>query len=258
MNINFKSALTDEQLTQYETDGYLLVSGLMSDDIAEKAEAAMWDLMEMNRDDPQTWTEVPSDAEYEEKRGVVIFNGVTDPDLLACATPEYLLAVAQLIGEDVETLHPPQAIHTQNLLPMEMQRPTPHAHVDGIPREHMHPTFPGPYRIASLVYLSDIAPNGGGTVVWPGSKQKISALAESDPEKYKYLFDLNKDIPTLDLGEPIELTPKRGDVLFFQHLFGHNGTPNTGARPRLMMRYFCACDACGRWKKTDEWNHWTP
>ncbi|MBV7334465.1 phytanoyl-CoA dioxygenase family protein [Chloroflexi bacterium TSY] len=258
MRTMFNTALTPDQLAQYETDGYLLVSGLIAEPIAEKAEAAMWNLMRMKPDDPQTWTQIPAEAEYHEARRIVIFNGVTDPDLLACATPEYLLATAQVIGEDVESLHPPQAIHTQNLLPVETERPKPHAHVDGIPREHKHRTFSGPYRVASLVYLSDIEPGGGGTVVWPGSRERILALAESDRKKYTYLYDLNRDIPTLDLGEPIELLPKRGDVLFFQHLFGHNGTPNTGTRPRLMMRYFCACEACGRWKKTDSWNHWTP
>ena len=66
------------------------------------------------------------------------------------------------------------------------------------------------------------------------------------------LYNLNKDIPALDLGEPMELLPKVGDVLFFQHLFGHNGARNTGPRPRLMMRYFCTCRAYGRWKKTDD------
>ncbi|MEM7030151.1 MAG: phytanoyl-CoA dioxygenase family protein [Chloroflexota bacterium] len=258
MQTTFNTQLTPNQLARYDKDGYLLVSGLIPDDIAEKAETVMWNLMGMERDDPQTWSQIPPDVEYNETRNMIVYNGVTDPALLACATPEYLLATAQLIGEDVETLHPPQAIHTQNLFPKTMERPTPFAHVDGIPREHMHRTFPGPYRIASLIYLSDIEPNGGGTVVWPGSERRIRALAESAPDKYAHLFDLNKDIGTLDLGDPIELLPKRGDVLFFKHLFGHNGTPNTGTKPRLMMRYFCACDACGRWKKTDEWNHWTP
>ena len=122
----------------------------------------------------------------------------------------------------------------------------------------MHLTFPGPYRIASLVFLSDIEKFGGGTIVWPGSHHKIRQLAESAPEKYAHLYDLNKDIPALDLGDPIELLPKRGDILFFQHLFGHNGSLNINQSPRLLMRYFCACNECKRWKKTDEWSHWTP
>ena len=253
-----RQALTPKQLQQYNTDGYLLVSGLIPDLVTKKAEKAMWNLMKMDPNDIQTWDRIPREAEYSETRRIVIYYGIQDSDLLACATPEYILATAQLIGEPVENIHPPQAIHTQNLLPVDTDWQWPKTHVDGIPKEHMHKTFPGPYRITSLVFLSDVEPRGGGTIVWPKSHRKIRELAESDPERYTYLYDLNKDIPTLDLGEPMELLPKGGDVLFFQHLFGHNGSLNTGTQPRLMMRYFCACGACGRWKKTDDWNHWTP
>ena len=86
--------------------------------------------------------------------------------------------------------------------------------------------------------------------MWPGSHQKIRALAESDRDTYRHLFDLNKDIPDLDLGEPIELTPPRGDVPFFQHVLGHNRAMNVQARPRFMMRFFCSCEVCV--------GHWTP
>ena len=251
--------LTRSQINSYQTDGYLLASGLIPDDISAAAEARMWSHMEMDPDDPETWSRVPDGAhEYVESRGVVIFNALQDDELMACATPEYMIAVSQLIGESVER-HPPQAIHTQNLLKRDIPSQEPRPHVDGIPKEHMHRTFPGPYRIASLIYLSDIEPQGGGTAIWPGSHRKIRELAESDPIQYEYLHEFNKDIPSLDLGDPTIVEPKRGDVLFFQHLLGHNGTANGAIRPRFMIRYFCKCQACfGRWKKTDEWGHWTP
>ena len=162
----FDDALTAEQLAQYEADGCLLVSGLIPEPVAEKAQAVMWHLMEMHPNQPETWTHIPKAAEYLEYRKVVVFYGIQEPDLMACATPKYLLATAQLIGEDVKNLHPPEAIHTQNLFPViDKKWAMPKAHVDGIPKEHMHPTFPGPYRIASLIYLSDIESRGGGTAL---------------------------------------------------------------------------------------------
>jgi ectoine hydroxylase-related dioxygenase (phytanoyl-CoA dioxygenase family) len=252
--------LTQEQITSYHQNGYLLASGLIPNDVSARAETAMWNLMEMDANDPTTWSRVPKTAdEYTESRGVVIFNGAQDPDLLACATTPYLTAVAQLLGEPVGSLHPPEAVHTQNLLQQNVDWKMPKPHVDGIPKEHMHKTFPGPYRITSLFYLSDVDPQGGGTCAWPGSHIKIRQLAESNPTQYTYLYDLNKDIPTLDLGDPIELTPKRGDILFFQHLFGHNGSANTHPKPRFMMRFFCSCEKCfNKWKKVDHWGHWAP
>lgn len=252
--------LSTEQVDRYRDEGYLLATGLMSDEIAERAEAAMWRLMGMDQHDPSTWSRVPDLAdEFTENRGVVIFNGIQDSDLMACATEDYLAAVAQLLDEPIGSLHPPEAVHTQNLMQRETEWYLPSPHVDGIPKEHMHKTFPGPYRITSLFYLSDVEHQGGGTCAWPGSHRKIRELAESDPTAYEHLYDLNKDIPSLDLGDPVELTPKRGDILFFQHLFGHNGSANILPKPRFMMRFFCSCERCySTWSKVDHWGHWSP
>ena len=250
--------LTDEQLERYNIDGYLVVSGLIPEDVSEHAEAAMWRSMGMDPDDPETWKREPEIADqFQPERGLSVLNGIQDPDIMACVTPEYLKATAELIGE--ESVHPPEAAHMQNKVPVDGNWALPKAHIDGLPKEHMHQTFPGPYRIASLVFLNDIAHKGGGTAVFPGSHRKVLELARSDREKYKYIIPLNRDISTLNLGDPVELTPKRGDVLFFTYCFGHNGTANVGDRPRWMMRYLCSCEACQtRWKKTEDWGLWTP
>ncbi len=103
--------LTQSQIDSYQTDGYLLASGLISDNVSADAEARMWERMEMDPNDPGTWSRVPDGGhEYSESRGVVIFNGLQDSELMACATPDYLTAVSQLIGEHIEN-HPPQAVH---------------------------------------------------------------------------------------------------------------------------------------------------
>ena len=95
-------------------------------------------------------------------------------------------------------------------------------------------------------------------MVWPKSHQRIRALAESNIQKYEYLLDLHNEVHSLDLGQPIELMPKRGDVLFFQHLFAHAGTANICQTPRLAFRYLCTCRACEKWKHSLDWNLWTP
>ena len=55
----------------------------------------------------------------------------------------------------------------------------------------MHRTFPEPYRITSLVFLSNIDHKGGGTAVFLGSHRKIIELAKSDVEKYEYIISLS-------------------------------------------------------------------
>ena len=250
--------LTKEQINQFEEEGYLVASGLIPDDVAERAEAAMWRLMEMDSDDPETWGREPTAAaQFQPQRGLSVFNGIRDSDIMACVTPEYLQATAELLGE--ESVHPPESAHMQNKVPIDREWALPRAHIDGLPREHRHKTFPGPYRIASLVYLNDIGYKGGGTAVFPGSHRTIMELANSDREKYEYIIPLNKDLSLLDLGDPVELTPRRGDILFFTYCFGHNGTNNAGDRPRWMIRYMCSCEACHtRWPKAGKWALWTP
>ncbi|HIO68079.1 MAG TPA: hypothetical protein EYN41_07090, partial [Flavobacteriales bacterium] len=147
--------LTQEQHLQFETEGYLLAPGLIPDDISERAEKTMWRLMEMDPNAPATWEHKPDlAAQFQPMSGLSVLNGIQDPDIMSCVTPEYLKATADLLGE--ESVHPPESAHMQNKVPIETQWSLPRAHIDGLPKEHMHRTFPGPYRIASLVFLNNI------------------------------------------------------------------------------------------------------
>ena len=48
--------LTEDQVSQYHEDGFILVSGLVPEDIARRGEDAMCEVMMMDRNDPGTWT----------------------------------------------------------------------------------------------------------------------------------------------------------------------------------------------------------
>ncbi|MAF10925.1 hypothetical protein CMK11_10795 [Candidatus Poribacteria bacterium] len=250
--------LTPDQRMRYEEDGYLLVSGLIPDGMSREAARAMWRILHMDPCNPATWDDPPPGFEHAVGANRYDLYGVQDADVMACCTAAFLDATAQLLGEPAEAVHCPDAAQAFHLFPVEREWRAPAPHVDGIPRECAHRTFPGPYRLTALVYLSDVEPHGGGTMAWPGSHAKIAALAASDPEKYEYLHQLQPDIAALDLGEPVELTPSRGDVLFFRHLWAHGGTPNVSGTPRLAMRWLCSRDCCLRWSKTDAWNNWSP
>ena len=69
-----------------------------------------------------------------------------------------------------------------------------------------------------------------------GSHHGMEALARSDRRKYRYMWALNLDVHTLDLGAPVELTPRRGDVLLYHYLCVHAGTTNLSEHPRLALR----------------------
>ena len=88
-----------------------------------------------------------------------------------------------------------------------------------------------------MIYLTDVQPHGGGTVVWPGSHRRLETLASSHPQRYKYLATLYRDISTLDLGSPREINARAGDVLYYHYLCAHSGSTNTGPGPRLALNH---------------------
>jgi hypothetical protein len=210
---------------QYEEQGYALVSGLIPMEVIERAEEAMWRATEADPRDPTTWTKARPFAQTLE-----------EPALALCYTPEVLTTAAMLAEEDPALFTPPTRVLALNVFPnpsAEWKMPQPH--IDHAIKEHGHFTFPRAFRIATMLYLNDVGVHGGGTVVWPGSHKKIEALAKSDPVKYALMYDLNRDLDLAGIGEPLELTPQRGDVLFYHYLLAHAGSSNVSDRPRFAM-----------------------
>ena len=65
--------LPKKQHLQFETEGYLLASGLIPNHISEKAEKAMWRLMEMDPNDSETWgRRLGCAAQFQPVRGVSV------------------------------------------------------------------------------------------------------------------------------------------------------------------------------------------
>ena len=217
-------ALTIEQEQEYREQGYLLVSGLIPEAVAAEAAAAMWRVLEADPGDPASWEGAGKGHQ-----------SYDDAQLVACYTPEMVAAAARLAGDDPASFHPPKRAYAINIFPQGGEWQWPHPHIDHAIKEHGHKTFPCAFRLAAMTYLSDVPPHGAGTVVWPGSHAKLEALARSDPERYERMWALNQDIAKADLGAPVELTPRRGDVLFYHYLCAHAGSRNTSDRPRLAL-----------------------
>jgi hypothetical protein len=216
--------VTSEQRRFYDEQGYLLVSGLIRPEVAAAADAAMWGLLGISPSEPGGWAAV--------ERGHHSFESAA---LVACYTPEYVAAAEILAGEEPGSFRTPSRGYCINIFPRSGPWEFPRPHIDHAIQEHAHKTFPRAFRIAAMTFLHDIAPHGGGTVVWPGSHRKIEALARSDPERYELMWPLGREIARAGLDEPLELTPRAGDVLFYHYLCAHAGSMNTGDRPRFAM-----------------------
>ena len=217
------SLLTKDQIQYYVDQSYLLVSGLIPDAVAENAEAAVWRLLEVSRDDPASWQGIASAHQV-----------FTSPELLQCYTPDMLAAAGQLAGPG-EIVDPPSRAYAINVFPKPGEWRWPRPHIDHAIKEHGHRTFPRAFRITAMTFLSDVPVHGGGTVVWPGSHAVLERLARSDPGRFEMMWALNQELPNVALTDPVELTPRRGDVLFYSYLCAHAGSQNSSDRPRLAL-----------------------
>lgn len=262
--------LSKQQLTQFEEEGYLLLSDLIPEETVTKAEAAMWQLMGMDADAPDPWG--PFGTAYKPKLAVKSYMeqmsngnrielfGVTHPDVLACCTPDYLTVLRQLAERYPAIPHcksqHPDGIWALNQFPVSVKWKSPSPHLDGDFRDFR--LEPGTFRATSLTYLTDANSHEGTTVIWPEGPQRIRAFRKKNPEFSSHIREIRALFPQMDLGEPMEVVAKQGDVLFFHHLLPHSGTINVGTAPRFAIRYMCLCLACRKWQKKAEWNIWMP
>jgi hypothetical protein len=216
-HINPINPLTSEQRAQFEEQGFLLVSGLIPPEIVSKAR-------------------VDLDDAAREKSGASFFQ---TPAANACYTEALCAAAAQLGGGTRPYFPVTGALaiitYPSPGSPGEWTMPSPH--IDHALRADGHRVFPPPYRLASLLYLSDVAAHGGGTVVWPRSHRKIEQMAQSAPERFKTMAELNENLASADVGEPQELTPRSGDILFYHYLLAHAGSKNTTEQPRMALNH---------------------
>jgi ectoine hydroxylase-related dioxygenase (phytanoyl-CoA dioxygenase family) len=216
--------VTDEQKRSYEEEGYLLVRNLVPDDILTRAEAVIRRTLQNGAQPVQ-----------ESKYGPIWQAPIEDPALVAVYQPEFIAVAAELAGEDPSTFAIPQGPWALVIFPQVREWVWPNPHIDHALKEDNFKIFPPPFRIATISYLTDVPPRGGGTILWPGSHKAIEALARSDSDRYRFMSDLNHKLREIFLGNPVEVTASRGDVLFYHYLCAHAPAMNTGNLPRLAL-----------------------
>ena len=143
-----------------------------------------------------------------------------------------------------------------NQFPIDDEWRTPLPHLDGYSRDLR--LDPGTFRASSLTYLTDAKSQQGTTVIWPEGPQRIRDYREQNPSLSDNVQIMLTHLPKIDLGEPMEVVAKQGDVLLFHHLLPHASTLNVGGSPRFAIRFMCLCYECRPWQKRGEWNIWMP
>jgi len=221
-----RAPLDPSRSRQYLREGCLLVPGLIPQDVIAEAVTGMWQGLGASPDDRDTWATLGPHPHL-----------LKDARLLATYTDAVLEAAAQLVGEHVAGFSRPTHAFTINRVPREGDWRPNGAHLDYSLAELRHRALPLPFRIGAMTYLTDVPRHGGGTLIWPGSHVAVEALARSDRARYRYMSALSTDLHRLALGDGLELTPSRGDVLFLHPFCVHASSDNISPHPRLAINH---------------------
>jgi Phytanoyl-CoA dioxygenase (PhyH) len=205
-----------DQRSAFEQSGFLLISGLIKPDVAQRAYDR---LIRRTRPDkgPQ-------------------HQFVLDRQVRSCFTPELCSAAQSLAGPGVHVRRP-LVTYAITVFPNNGVWRWPMPHIDHALEKDAHKTFPPAFHIGCLIYLNEVVPRSGATVVWPGSHVQIENLAAMQRERYEYLSALNSDLGMLTFRDPVEISAEAGDVLFYHHWLAHAGSENTGTTPRIALNH---------------------
>jgi len=209
--------LTPDQLSAFEQGGFVLVSGLIDPGLAQRA----YDRVVAK----SVGTEGTSQHQF-----------VRDRLVRACFTREVCSAAQQLAGPGVR-VRAPFRTYAITVFPGSAPWESPKPHIDHALEKDAHKTFPPAFHIGCLIYLNEVAPQSGATIVWPGSHIQIEDFAAAHHARYEYLTKLNADLNQLVFRSPVEIISAAGDVLFYHHLLAHAGSANTGSKPRVALNH---------------------
>ena len=244
--------LTDGQLRAFHEDGFVAVEGAIGSDVVARMRERIWRRLERHgavRDDPTTWRAQQTVGLRTVRRG--------DPD--PHGSPVIAGALDDLFGPGVWRT---PAGWGQVLVTFPSPGPwdVPHRpwHLD----HSYEPRAGSMSGVNVFLFVDDVEPRGGGTVVVRGSPRHVARFVErarpatrtqkqwrtafdasipwfralSDPadqadrvERFLEVTDID-GVPT----QVVELTGRAGDVVVCHPWLIHNIAPNVLDRPRMM------------------------
>jgi ectoine hydroxylase-related dioxygenase (phytanoyl-CoA dioxygenase family) len=218
--------LTDDDLHSFSQDGYVVLKGVVSEELLTRADAEI---------DAALASETLPD----------------DPSFHTFARPPHELAACDAALRDSgalalanELVAPHQLDHALEHIQISLNQPG-WSHRPGGPHIDCMVGEVGSFTMLAGVYLCDESkPASGNLWVWPGSHwDHARLLAERGRDVlvvnggHSTLLD-----PPLRLGDPIPVLAERGDLLLAHFLLGHNRGGNETARMRRIIYYRLATE----------------
>lgn len=220
--------LDDDDLRTFARDGYLMVPGLIADDVLAAADREVEDLV---RQVPP----MDGDAATPGQHGWF-------PPVAALPRCDDLLRRSPALAIAEELVAPNTLEHRFDHIQLATTVP-PWPHVPGAPHIDGHgPGQDPPFSftlLAGILLTDQHATQTGNIWVWPGSHLRHQELFTERGTKvlqqtggHSMALD-----PPLALGPPVEVRGGRGDLFLAHFLLGHNKGGNTSSQTRRTVYY---------------------
>lgn len=222
--------LTEDELRQWEEQGYVILRGAVSKDQARAAELAVYEYLGMDPEQPESW--------YGGRQGHTIWVSMLRHRAFWAnrRSPRIAKAFSQLWGRDDLWVNVDQG----GLNPPERPGwPFPG------PRLHWDTTVAKPlfFGVQGILYLADVADDQGAFVCIPGFHKRLGPWLDGlspGQEARKLILDYE--------AKPIAASA--GDMVIWHHHLPHGASPNRASRPRV-AQYMTLCPT--RWTHHKHW-----
>jgi hypothetical protein len=207
--------LDDAHLRSWERDGFVVVRGIVPHEACRGAELAVWDHLEMDPADPETW--------YRKRDHGIMVQFYQHPALETIRrSPRIHKAFAQLFGTaDLWMTTDRVSFNVPERPGFPFQGPDLHWDTSLKP--------PVPLGVQGLLYLTDTPPEQGAFTLVPGFHRRLESwLAGLPPGANPRKQDLHA------LGSR-PIGAGAGDLILWHHALPHGASANRGVRPRIVQ-----------------------
>ena len=211
------NVLNDEELTFFETNGYIILSNAISKADCAATQQVIWEFLGMHPEQPETWYQ-----SHPQQRGMMV--NFFDHPLL-----EKNRASAR-IKKAFEQLYQSEAIY-KTIDKISFNPPVTPNYVfkgDGLHWD-VSLQLPIPFRLQGLIYLSDCGPKDGAFHCVPGFHHQIASWMEHIPE------GVHPRAHALATLQPKAISATAGDMVIWHQALPHCATPNFGTSPRMVQ-----------------------
>ena len=205
---------TTEEKSSFKENGYVVKNDVIPSDLRERAIDVLWDVIEADRNDPQTWIDAGP-------RGNLSCSDHPDIEATVHQTPVFEMA-EELAGKG--------RLGPRRGGPLcKMVYPTghenwepPQGHLDGYIVDGVGGTF----TIGVTMNIVDIEPNGGGFTCWKGSHEKLAEYFRSHSLLNGWHINRREVAHLAGLDDRYEHAAPAGSVVFWHHYMLHSASMN--------------------------------